>query len=112
MYEPLPLVLRNKLKPLYCLDKIEVLAPKALCVVSTYSFISQYKEILKQLYRLHLSQCALPIERYICNFTDEIPIPVKGTTLVQFEMETTVVSFARPLDQIQPYATVYLHFNP
>jgi hypothetical protein len=111
IYEPLPLLLRNKLKPLYYLNNIDIFAPKALCIISSYSFISQYKEILKQLYRLHLSQCALPIERYICNFTDEIPIPAKGTVLVQFEMGTTVISFARPLDQIQPYATVRLPLN-
>lgn len=109
MYEPLPAILRNKLKPSFYIENIEIFAPKALCIISSYSFISQYKEILKQLYRLHLSQCPIPIERYICNFVDEIPIPVKGTTLVQYEIGTTLISFSRPLDQLQPYASVHLH---
>lgn len=103
--------MRKKLKPAYYIDKLSILAPKALCIVSKYSFIDQYREILKQLYRLHLSHCTMPIERYVCNFTDEIPIPAKGETLVQYEIGTSLVSFYRPLDQIPPYASVTLGFS-
>lgn len=67
--------------------------------------------MLKQLYRLHLSHSSVPIERYVCNFTDEILTPIKGKTLVQYEMGNTVISFYRPLDQIPPYASVCLIDN-
>ena len=40
----------------------ELYVPKALCLISRYSFINQYKEILKQLYRLSLSKLTIPIE--------------------------------------------------
>lgn len=106
MYEPLPKHLKEKLEPSYNIKEANILGPKALCIISCYSFISQYKEILKQLYRLHLSHSAIPIERYICNFTDEIPTPAKGRDLVQYEMGSSLISFCRPLDQIPPYASV------
>jgi hypothetical protein len=108
IYEALPAELRKKLRPSYYIEKYSIFTPKALCIISKYSFINQYKEILKQLYRLHLSQCTIPIERYVCNFTDEIPIPIKGKTLVQYEIGSSLISFSRPLDQIPPYASVIL----
>jgi hypothetical protein len=68
--------------------------------------MGQFKEILKQLYRLHISQCYVPIERYICNFIDEIPLPVKGMNAVEYELGTSTIVFSRSLSQIQPYANV------
>lgn len=62
IYEPLQEHLRAKLASTYYIEHASVLAPKALCIISQYPFIDQYKEILKQLYRLHLSQSHLPIE--------------------------------------------------
>lgn len=41
-----------------------------------------FREILKQLYRIHLSSSSIPIERYIVNIMDEIPVPDKGNILV------------------------------
>jgi len=111
IYEPLPTELKKKLRPSYYIEKYSIFTPKALCIISKYSFINQYKEILKQLYRLSLSQCTIPIERYICNFIDEIPIPIKGKTLVQYEIGSSFVSFYRPLDQIPPYASVLIRLN-
>lgn len=106
IYETLSAEQRKKLETSYYIEKLKVFAPKSLCIISSYPFITQFKEILKQIYRLHLSQCPIPIERYICNFVDEIPIPVKGKTLVQYEIGTSSISFSRPLDQIPPYASV------
>ena len=106
IYEPLKPDLHKKLENFYTINGVNVYAPRALCIISTYSFITQYKEILKQLYRLHLSHSSIPIERYICNFTDEIPIPIKGRTQVQYEMGSSLISFSRPLDQIPPYSSV------
>jgi len=106
MYEPLQPHLKEKLEPSYNIKETTILAPKALCIISSYSFVTQFKEILKQLYRLHLSHSPIPIERYICNFTDEISTPTKGKDLVQYEMGSSLISFCRPLDQIPPYASV------
>lgn len=106
IYEPISTTFESKLKKLYYIEKLKIYSPKALCIISSYSFIDGYKEILKQLYRLHLSKNPIPIERYICNFTDEIPIPIKGNNFVQYEIGTTVVNLYRPIDQIPPYASV------
>jgi len=40
----------------------ETYTPKILCIISKYSFIEQYKEILTELYRYHLVNHNLPIE--------------------------------------------------
>jgi hypothetical protein len=48
--------------------------------------MESFKEILKQLYRIHLSTSSIPIERYIVNIMDEIPVPDKGNILVLHEI--------------------------
>eukprot|EP00826_Nyctotherus_ovalis_P001903 TRINITY_DN10352_c0_g4_i1.p1 TRINITY_DN10352_c0_g4~~TRINITY_DN10352_c0_g4_i1.p1 ORF type:complete len:165 (+),score=18.29 TRINITY_DN10352_c0_g4_i1:218-712(+) len=40
----------------------DIFVPKALCLISRFSFIPQFKGMLKQLYRLSLSKLAIPIE--------------------------------------------------
>lgn len=68
--------------------------------------MDSFKEILKQLYRIHLSNTPIPIERYIVNIMEEIPVPDKGNILVFHEIGNQTVPFYRPLDQYHPYATV------
>lgn len=84
------------------LEKIRTL--KALCVLSHYSFNVQFKEILKQLYRVQISQTRskIPLERHVINFMEEIPLPDEGRLLVQHELEGQVVQFFRPTDQNPP----------
>lgn len=48
--------------------------------------MDSFKEILKQLYRIHLSSSNIPIERFIVNVMDEIPVPDKGNILVLHEI--------------------------
>ena len=61
--------------------------------------MDSFKQILKQLYRIHLSHTQIPIERYIVNIMEEIPVPDKsGQVLVQHEICEEKVSFSRPLD--------------
>lgn len=108
IYEPLTPALRPQLEESYYLEGLNILCPKALCIVSKHSFTGQFKEILRQLYRLHISQCQIPLERYICNFTDEIPLPAKGKNAVEYELGTSTIAFARPLNQVPPYADVRL----
>ena len=35
---------------------------KSICIISYYPFFNQFKEVLKQIYRLHLSKNDIPIE--------------------------------------------------
>jgi len=62
IYEPLQETLRSRLEATFYLDQSNLLVPKALCIVSHHSFVYQFKDILRQLYRLHLSQSHIPIE--------------------------------------------------
>lgn len=38
-----------------------IYVPKSLCLISQYSFFDSYKNLLRQLYRLHISQLTIPI---------------------------------------------------
>jgi hypothetical protein len=44
----------------------------------------------------------IPIERYITNIIDEIPLPNEGSLLVQHEIGDKTASFFRPVDQNPP----------
>ena len=51
-------------------DNKAILVPKALILVSHYSYVHNYGEFLKSYV---FASTPLPIERYIANFVDEIP---------------------------------------
>jgi len=44
----------------------------------------------------------IPLERYITNIIDEIPLPDEGSLLVQHEIGGQTISFYRPIDQNPP----------
>ena len=67
--------------------------------------MDSFKEILKQLYRIHLSSTSIPIERYIVNIMDEISVPDKGNILVLHEIGNQTVTFFRNIDMYPPYAS-------
>lgn len=53
-----------------------------------------------------MSHTQIPIERYIVNIMEEIPVPDKsGQVLVHHEIGEKKISFTRPIDQYPPYAT-------
>jgi hypothetical protein len=76
--------------PLFC--------QKALCLISYHSYLTEYKELLKHIYRLHLSRNALPIERIICSIVDEIRLPLDlnrwGRVAVSYDLGTSRLTFA------------------
>jgi hypothetical protein len=79
---------------------------KAICIISRYCFMESFSAVLSQLYRLHLSQnLTTPLERFIQNIIEEIPLPDMGFLLVQHEIGSLVVPFYRPIDQYPPYST-------
>jgi len=58
--------------------------PKCLCVTSSLPFVSEIREILCQIYRISIQPSAVPIERFICNFVDDVPAPVAGLVDVSY----------------------------
>ena len=52
-----------------------------------------------------MSNTPIPIERYIINIMDEIPVPDKGGILVLHEIGNQTIPFFRHIDQYPPYAT-------
>ena len=45
----------------------------------------------------------IPIERFILNIMDEVPLPDLGNTQVSYEEN---INFYRPVDQYPPYTDV------
>lgn len=45
----------------------------------------------------------IPIERFILNIMDEVPLPDLGNTMVAYEEN---INFYRPVDQYPPYTDV------
>lgn len=74
----------------------KVYMPKAICLVSHWPYIDNYRDILKQIYRLHVSSTDIPLERIICNLVQEVPLPDQGVTAVQYDIGMFSVTFARP----------------
>lgn len=85
--------LRESLEAFNVSDPTKIAMPKALVMVSHYSFTQNYKELLKALYSIHLSKMPFPIERYITNIVDEIPCPDKGNIQVEYEIGSESLSF-------------------
>jgi DENN domain-containing protein 5 len=61
-----------------------VFLPKCLVVISHYPFFDLWRKFLLQIYRIALVGAPLPIERFIANFTCEIPLPPPGKIRVKF----------------------------
>ena len=73
-------------------------APLCLCVISHWPFVPSFKAFLCGLYRLSLSpDLAIPVERYICNFIDEVPSPPAGRVDVTYYLgEQAAITFRCP----------------
>eukprot|EP01084_Bolivina_argentea_P127036 224752_1 len=61
-------------------------APKCICIISYHSFIGAYRTFLTELYRISLTPSAIPIERYLCNFFLECPLPPRGYFSVRYNI--------------------------
>jgi hypothetical protein len=46
-----------------------------------------------------------PLERFIQNIMDEVPLPDQGTRLVQYEIQGEKIPFFRPVDMYPPFVT-------
>ena len=91
--------MRDSLLAFNITDPSKILMPKALCLVSHFSFIENYKVFLRSLYSIHLSKKVLiPLERHISNFVDEIPIPNVGGVRLEYDIGNQSLSFYLPRD--------------
>lgn len=96
--------MKEKLRQYHVKNISTIRTIKAICILSHYSFNAAFKDVLCQLYRMQLSSSRLnlPLERYVINIVDEIPLPDEGKLLVQHELRDKTASFYRPVDQNPP----------
>lgn len=87
-------------------------APRVLCLLSTYPYLTAFRTYITQLYRLATTTNVMtaPIERYVQNICFEVPAPPPGAFEVQVNILNSSVRFwAPPADQ--PVAYVSLPFK-
>ena len=73
--------------------------PKALIIFSHYPFFDVFRGFLLQLFRISRTPSSpLPLERYIANFTREIPLPPRGKVEIHFGFsdELPLIKIMRP----------------
>lgn len=102
--EQCPRGLKRKLKVAKYDDFHNIWTQKAICIMSRFSFFDSFKQVLNKLYQVHLSQnMHIPIERFVVNIMDEVPLPDLGNNMVAYEES---INFYRPIDQYPPYVDV------
>lgn len=81
--------------PLSSCNKM-VYVPKCLTIISHWPFFDVFKQFLKFIYQASLTPSPLPIERFICNFVDEVPLPPPGCLSVIFKLDQQEFTLQRP----------------
>jgi hypothetical protein len=69
---------------------------KGICLLSHWPFLSAFKKFLTGLYQISLSPSYIPIERYICNFIDDVPAPTSGKVDITYFLEEEAIQFQCP----------------
>ena len=87
-------------------------APRVLCLLSSWPYLSAFRTYLTQLYRLATTTDLMeaPIERYVLNICEEVPAPPPGTFEVQLNIMDNKIRFWAPPAN-QPIAYVSLPFE-
>jgi hypothetical protein len=70
--------------------------PYCLCLISHWTFVSSFKKFMRNLYQMSLQPCSIPIERFICNFIDDVPAPPAGRIDVTYYLGDQPISFRCP----------------
>lgn len=93
-------------------SKQALYVPKVLCLLSTWPYLTAFREYLAQIYRLATATNIMttPIERYIVNLCSEIPAPPPGAYEVQVGILTSTIRFWAPPAKL-PIAYVALPFQ-
>jgi hypothetical protein len=87
-------------------------APRVLCLLSTWPYLSAFRTYLTQLYKLATATnlMSAPLERYILNICAEVPAPPPGSFEVNLSiLDTNIRFWAPPADQ--PIAYVSLPYG-
>ena len=86
--------------------------PQVLCIISSYPYLTAFREYLSQLWRLATTTNLMtaPLERYVLNICSEIPAPPAGAFELQMSILNSAIRFwSPPADQ--PIAYVALPFH-
>jgi len=78
--------------------------PRMLCLLSTWPYLTAFREYLTQLYRLATTtdQMTAPLERYILNICKEVPAPPPGAFEVRIDILNSAIRFwAPPANQVR-----------
>jgi hypothetical protein len=75
--------------------KVPIFLPRTFCVLSRWNFPG-FRAFLTNLYRVSLSPCPVPLERIVCNFVSEVPLPPAGKVEVQWSLGVEPITFRRP----------------
>ena len=80
------------------LSECKLYVPRCICLVSHWAFVTSIRAFVCSLYKLTLppSTLSLPVERYICNFLDDVPSPPAGKVDVTYYLHDTAISFRCP----------------
>jgi len=86
--------------------------PRMLCLLSTWPYLTAFREYLTQLYRIATTtdQMTAPLERYILNICKEVPAPPPGAFEVRMDILDSAIRFWAPPAN-QPIAYVALPFE-
>jgi pentatricopeptide repeat protein len=86
--------------------------PKVLCILSTWPYLTAFREYLAQFYRLATTTNLMtaPIERFVVNLVSEIPAPPPGAYEVQVSILNSTIRFWAPPAKL-PIAFVALPFQ-
>eukprot|EP01029_Cantina_marsupialis_P031887 TRINITY_DN9336_c0_g2_i1.p1 TRINITY_DN9336_c0_g2~~TRINITY_DN9336_c0_g2_i1.p1 ORF type:complete len:1256 (+),score=305.29 TRINITY_DN9336_c0_g2_i1:268-4035(+) len=78
------------------LEDVQFFARKSLILTSHHALWEVQEFFLKQLYRLSISHCPVPLERYIANICCEIPLPPRGRVAVTCSLGDQDIQIERP----------------
>ena len=81
-------------------DNIQLYLPRCICVISNWPFVISFKKFLCAIYQIILHKTnniqQIPIERYICNFIDDVPAPPWGRLDVIYYINDEIINFRCP----------------
>ena len=86
--------------------------PKVLCLLSTWPYLTAFREYMAQLYRLATATNVMtaPVERYIVNLCAEVPAPPPGAYEIHVHILDSTIRFWAPPAKL-PIAYVALPFH-
>jgi len=82
--------------------------PKTICILSRQPFFDTFRSALTDIYRISMSNGNTPLERYIVNICQEIPVPVPGRYEVSLHLAHQPIIFRIPSELSLPLLDINL----